>query len=121
MLKVELIYDFDCPNVSKIRKMLGKVFLELNLKHHWIEWNRSDQKSPHYVMKYSSPTILINDKDVDVLSSEISGMQPVIFILQSQQTNRLMRSFLQLSRRQQKMAFEYFILLRWVACLPFLK
>ncbi len=67
------IYDFDCSNVSKIREMLNKVFLELNLKHHWIEWDRSDKKNPHYFMKYSSPTILINDKDVDVLSSETSG------------------------------------------------
>lgn len=73
MLKIELIYDFDCPNVSIVREMLNKVFLELNLKPHWVEWNRSDKKSPNYVMKYSSPTILINGKDVDLLTSEISG------------------------------------------------
>lgn len=73
MLKVELIYDFDCPNVSTVREMLNRAFIELNLKPHWIEWNRSDTKSPNYVMKYASPTILINGKDVGILNSEISG------------------------------------------------
>jgi len=73
MLKVELIYDFDCPNVSLIRKLLKKALIEVNLKPHWIEWNRSDKQAPNYVMKYASPTILINGKDVGILTSEISG------------------------------------------------
>lgn len=61
-LKIELIYDIDCPNES-----LARVRIQETLKarlHQWHEWERSDPKSPAYARRYGSPTILVNGKDV---------------------------------------------------------
>ena len=73
MLKIELIYDRDCPNILQIRALIHDVLAELHLKEELIEWDRSVETSPSYVKKYGSPTILINGKDVASVSSIING------------------------------------------------
>lgn len=65
MLKVELIYDLDCPNVDDARAQLTKAFAAVKIAPQWQEWDRNDPQSPKYVLKYGSPTILINGKDID--------------------------------------------------------
>ncbi len=64
MVKIELIYDKDCPNVEKTKKELRAALKELNLEVSWIEWDRADKNAPSYVKQYGSPTILINGRDV---------------------------------------------------------
>lgn len=64
MVKVELIYDSDCPNVEQARAQLLKAFVEVGLEARWQEWLRSDAKSPDYVRKYGSPTILVEGRDL---------------------------------------------------------
>lgn len=64
MATVELVYDHDCPNVSKARAQLMLAFAETRLQPRWTEWARSDPESPEYVRGYGSPTILVGGKDV---------------------------------------------------------
>lgn len=63
-MKVEFIYDQDCPNVTATRAQLSKAFAKANLPAKWLEWDRNDAKSPGYARNYGSPTILVNGKDV---------------------------------------------------------
>lgn len=64
MLKVELIYDTDCPNVKRARAQLLRSFSEAGIQLQWQEWDRSSPESPAYVRAYGSPTVLVNDQDV---------------------------------------------------------
>jgi len=63
MLKVELICDRDCPNVSEARSQLMRAFSRLGLTPSWKEWDRNSDSSPSYVKGYGSPTILVEGKD----------------------------------------------------------
>ena len=64
MTTVELIYDHDCPNVTKARAQLSQAFAEAGIEPGWREWQRDDPAAPNYVCGYGSPTILVNGKDV---------------------------------------------------------
>lgn len=64
-MKVELLYDQDCPNVLEARTQLQRAFGAAQIPAKWTEWERSSPDSPDYVSGYGSPTILINGKDVD--------------------------------------------------------
>lgn len=64
MLKVELIYDTDCPNAKEARAQLLRAFAETELPPRWQEWDRGAPESPVYVRAYGSPTILVNGQDV---------------------------------------------------------
>lgn len=64
-MKVELVYDSDCPNVLEARAQLQRSFAEARIPAKWTEWERSAPDSPDYVRGYGSPTILVNGKDVD--------------------------------------------------------
>jgi len=64
MLRVELIYDTDCPNVRQARKALHEGFTEAGIQPSWTEWDRNSSESPSHARKYGSPTILVNGRDV---------------------------------------------------------
>lgn len=64
MATVELIYDRDCPNVSKTRENLLQAFTEAKQPARWVEWNQSDPEGPNYIRSYGSPTVLIGGEDV---------------------------------------------------------
>ncbi len=64
MMKVELIYDSDCPNVQGARAQLLRAFARLDLGPQWLEWDRSDPESPAYVRGLGSPAILVNGRDI---------------------------------------------------------
>jgi mercuric ion transport protein len=63
MLRVELIYDADCPNVSHVRRALLEAFSAAGLQPAWTEHDRRSPDSPDYVRQYGSPTILVNGSD----------------------------------------------------------
>lgn len=65
MVLVEFIYEKNCPNVKLMCFQLLLAFLKLNIKPHWREWEINENDAPVYIRRYGSPTILINDKDVD--------------------------------------------------------
>ena len=62
-MKVELIYDADCPNVAQARSVLIKAFTSAGVSARWREWERSAPDSPEYARSYGSPTILVDGRD----------------------------------------------------------
>lgn len=64
-MKVELIYDRDCPNVKAARKQLLSAFSLAGISPSWIEWDRAAMDNPQYVRRFGSPTILVDEQDVD--------------------------------------------------------
>lgn len=63
-MKVEFIYDLNCPNIAATRANLMKALSEAGLPAKWIEWDRNSSNSPDYAKQYGSPTILVNGKDI---------------------------------------------------------
>ena len=68
-MKVELIYDADCPNVAATRTRLIKAFTRTGVSARWREWERNSPESPVYVQSFGSPTILVDGKDIAGISS----------------------------------------------------
>jgi mercuric ion transport protein len=64
-MKVELIYDKDCPHVTAARTQLLSAFSVAGVSPSWIEWDREAMDSPQYVHRFGSPTILVDGQDVD--------------------------------------------------------
>lgn len=62
--QVELIYDADCPNVAAARSLLIQAYTQTGVSARWREWERGAPDSPEYALRYGSPTILVNGKDV---------------------------------------------------------
>lgn len=63
-MRVELIYDTDCPNVAETRANLLQAFAAARLKAKWTEWERSSPSSPAYAVGFGSPSILVDGLDV---------------------------------------------------------
>lgn len=63
-MKVELLYDANCPNVAPARSLLINAFARTGVSARWKEWERSAPDSPSYVRGYGSPTLLVNGRDV---------------------------------------------------------
>ena len=63
-MKVELVYDNDCPNVAAARASLLRAFEEAGLPAKWQEWNASSADTPADVKGFGSPTVLVDGKDV---------------------------------------------------------
>ena len=72
-LKIELIFDADCPNVPQARDVISRAINKLNLHCNWQEWERSNPACPAYARSFGSPTILVNEKDVSQSSHNESS------------------------------------------------
>jgi mercuric ion transport protein len=64
MLRVELVYDRDCPNVDRARAMIAAALGAVGAAREWIEWDRDDAATPLERRAYGSPTVLVNGRDV---------------------------------------------------------
>lgn len=71
IIRVELIYDADCPAAEDARQNLRETLRRLNLPLHWSEWERSSPATPESLRAFGSPTILVNGRDV--AGSEAAG------------------------------------------------
>ena len=63
-MKIELIYDADCPNVVQTRSVLREALAVTGIATRWLEWERSAPDIAEYAKSYGSPTILIDGADV---------------------------------------------------------
>jgi hypothetical protein len=63
-MKIELIYDAQCPNVEAARQALREALRIAGLPGGWQEWDRNDPESPDRVRGYGSPTVLIDGQDI---------------------------------------------------------
>lgn len=64
MLRVELIYDSECPNVGAARQALIEAFAHAGLSPSWVEWDRGAADSPPHIREFGSPTILVEGRDI---------------------------------------------------------
>jgi mercuric ion transport protein len=64
-LKIELIFDSDCPNVEATRNSIRAACSSEGLEAKWQEWDKADPNAPEYARKYGSPTILVDGKDLE--------------------------------------------------------
>lgn len=64
MVKVEFIYDSNCPNIEKTRANLLSAFSLLKVTPQWTEWDRNSDETPQYARRFGSPTILVNGRDL---------------------------------------------------------
>ena len=71
-MTVELIYDRDCPHVGQTRANLMQALSQTNLPVKWVEREKSSPDSPEYVIRYGSPTVLVNGHDI-AASNEIAA------------------------------------------------
>lgn len=71
-MKIELIYDHDCPNADKAREVLQRACKTAGITAEWKEWERSAPDSTDYATQYGSPTILVNGQDI-MPSTEMNG------------------------------------------------
>jgi mercuric ion transport protein len=63
-MKVEFIYDPDCPNVAESRAHLLRAFAETGISPRWVEWSSDSAEAPAYARAFGSPTLLVNGRDV---------------------------------------------------------
>jgi hypothetical protein len=63
-MKVDLIFDRDCPNVEATRANLKKALVQAGLPPEWKEWNCTADDTPAELRGFGSPTVLINGIDV---------------------------------------------------------
>jgi hypothetical protein len=80
MAIVELVYDYNCPNIAAARTCLLEAFTFLRLKPHWQEWEISDPDAPAYVRYFGSPTILVNGKDISGVTEGMIASNCRIYI-----------------------------------------
>lgn len=64
MLRVELVFDRDCPNVGRARAMIRTALAEVGASAVWEEWDRADAATPAELRSYGSPSVLVNGRDV---------------------------------------------------------
>jgi hypothetical protein len=63
-MRVELIYDADCPNVAETRANLLRALTTAQVEAKCTEWERSSPSSPAYAAGFGSPTVLVEGLDV---------------------------------------------------------
>lgn len=64
-MKIELIYETNCPNVAATKEIISDILKELQLAENISEINKDSIESTDMRRRFSSPTILVNDKDIE--------------------------------------------------------
>ena len=63
-LRIDMVFDRDCPNVERTRSMIRSALGEVGADVDWTEWDRDDPATPADLRDYGSPTVLVNGRDV---------------------------------------------------------
>jgi hypothetical protein len=63
-MKVELVFDRDCPNVEAARSSVIAALARAGLPATWTEWDRDAAGTPQRLRGFGSPTVLVNGVDV---------------------------------------------------------
>jgi mercuric ion transport protein len=62
--EITLVYDTDCPNLPAARSALRKAFEHEGLEPQWVEYDRAAPGTPAPLLRFGSPTILVEGVDV---------------------------------------------------------
>lgn len=126
MLKIELIYDHDCPNVEVAKSHLKQALTNLSKEHTWQEWDRGNPRSPSYVQQYGSPTILINGKPIGKLRDDKESRSCSIYrdtqenILRAPSVEQIQSSILEANKQQSVMGMLSAGIASILAFIPFI-
>ena len=82
-VRIELIYDGDCPNVPIARKHINEAIGDTEKNYDLQEWDRSHADSPTYATSYGSPTVLVNGVDVSGEDSEADAKSCRVYLDES--------------------------------------
>jgi hypothetical protein len=63
-LRVELVYDPDCPNVERARAAIRAALSTVGAPAVWREWDRGDPATLQVLRSLGSPSVLVNGLDV---------------------------------------------------------
>ena len=63
-LRIDLVYDRDCPNIERARAMIRAALEQVGSATTWTEWDREDAATPPELRDFGSPTVLVNGRDV---------------------------------------------------------
>jgi hypothetical protein len=63
-LRVELVYDPDCPNVERARSAIRAALMTVGAPAVWREWDRGDPATLNVLRSLGSPSVLVNGLDV---------------------------------------------------------
>lgn len=63
-MRVELIWQRDCPNVSAARTNLIQALSQAGAPVRWDEWCVDDEGCPEHAHRFGSPTVLVDGGDV---------------------------------------------------------
>ena len=63
-MKVDFIYDSECPNVQSARANLMRAFSRAGVSARWREHRIGDPEAPARVRGYGSPSVLVDGRDV---------------------------------------------------------
>jgi hypothetical protein len=63
-LRVELVYDPDCPNVERARTAIRAALAKVGAPAVWREWDRGDPATLPVLRSLGSPSVLVNGLDV---------------------------------------------------------
>ena len=72
-MKIELIYDRECPNVGDTRINLMRTLAATGWPPQWTEWNRSDPIAPDEIHRFGSPTILVDGVEISAREDANGG------------------------------------------------
>ena len=62
--EITLVYDADCPNVPEARAALREALERAGLEPRWVEYDPAAPSTPEPLLRYGSPTILVDGADV---------------------------------------------------------
>lgn len=62
--EIKLVYDADCPNLPAARGALRKALEHEGLELQWVEYDRAAPGTPALLLRFGSPTILVEGVDV---------------------------------------------------------
>lgn len=82
-MRIELVFDHDCPNVGTARELLGSVLAELGLPPTWTELDRGDPRTPPEFLSFGSPTILVEGSDVSGQGATVNADSCRVYLSES--------------------------------------
>ena len=82
-VRIELIYDNDCPNVPVARENIQKAIGDDDVHFDLSEWDRSHPDSPPYAASYGSPTVLVDGADVSGEDTESDAKSCRVYLDES--------------------------------------
>lgn len=64
-MEIQLVYETTCPNKETTKRLIENILLTHGILTDIIEIDKDDPNAPNFAKNLSSPTILIDGKDIE--------------------------------------------------------